>query len=260
MSPHHDTLGNDTLSNGNGDGKGTGNGEALPSAGIVHPRAVRVRLSAASRIEDDAVLRVSPVGGSVWMPNATVGRGPLGGVATPDVAVAHAGQDDTGFEDTDVLAQRRTVEVDGVPADVALRAAGSGRYVLTGDGVVTRVVLEDSSPAEGGVRRREVLVDGFRFEVETESERIAALRERAARGRAAAARGGPLEVRAIIPGKVAAVSVVAGDTVIAGQQLLVVEAMKMQNELRAPRDGSIVRVGVAPGESIEVGDLLVVIS
>jgi biotin carboxyl carrier protein len=40
----------------------------------------------------------------------------------------------------------------------------------------------------------------------------------------------------------------------------VVEAMKMQNELRAPRDGNIARVDVAPGVSIEVGDLLVVIS
>jgi biotin carboxyl carrier protein len=57
-----------------------------------------------------------------------------------------------------------------------------------------------------------------------------------------------------------AVSVVTGDAVTAGQQLLVVEAMKMQNELRAPRDGTISRVGVAPGVKIEVGDLLVVIS
>ena len=107
---------------------------------------------------------------------------------------------------------------------------------------------------------REILVDGFRFEVEVESERIAALRERASRGRAASAHGGPLEVRAIIPGKVVSVSVAPGDAVTAGQQLLVVEAMKMQNELRAPRDGTIDRVAAAPGVNIEVGDLLVVIS
>ena len=50
-----------------------------------------------------------------------------------------------------------------------------------------------------------------------------------------------------------------GDVVEAGQQLLVVEAMKMQNELRAPRGGTIDRVGVAEGVNIEVGDLLVVI-
>jgi glutaconyl-CoA decarboxylase len=52
---------------------------------------------------------------------------------------------------------------------------------------------------------------------------------------------------------------VAGDAVVASQQLLVVEAMKMQNELRAPRDGTITRVAVGAGENIEVGDLLLVL-
>ena len=61
------------------------------------------------------------------------------------------------------------------------------------------------------------------------------------------------------PGVVVSVSVVPGDAVVAGQQLLVVEAMKMQNELRAPRDGTITRVGVGAGQTIEVGDLLLVI-
>ncbi len=105
-----------------------------------------------------------------------------------------------------------------------------------------------------------MLVDGFRFEVDVEAERITALRERASRGRASSAHSGPLEVHAIIPGKVVSISVAPGDAVTAGQQLLVVEAMKMQNELRSPRDGTIERVGVAAGVNIEVGDLLVVIS
>ena len=106
---------------------------------------------------------------------------------------------------------------------------------------------------------REVVVEGWRFEVEVESERRAALRERARRGAGAASKGGPVEVRAIIPGRVVAVSVESGDDVDAGQQILVVEAMKMQNELRAPREGTVERVGVAVGDTIEVGDLLVVI-
>ncbi len=54
-------------------------------------------------------------------------------------------------------------------------------------------------------------------------------------------------------------SVAAGDEVVASQQLLVVEAMKMQNELRAPRDGVVSRVAVAPGDTIEIGDLLLVL-
>jgi biotin carboxyl carrier protein len=110
-----------------------------------------------------------------------------------------------------------------------------------------------------GVTRREVVVDGWRFEVDVEPERRAALRERASRDRGEAGHSGPAEVRAIIPGVVVSVDVAAGDEVAAGQELLVVEAMKMQNELRAPRAGTVARVAVGKGATIEVGDLLVVI-
>jgi biotin carboxyl carrier protein len=107
--------------------------------------------------------------------------------------------------------------------------------------------------------RREILVDGWRLDVAVESERRAALREKARRGGSAAGHGGPTEVRAIIPGRVVSVSVVPGDEVIAGQQLLVVEAMKMQNELRAPRAGTVESVAVGEGQTIEVGDVLLVL-
>jgi biotin carboxyl carrier protein len=110
-----------------------------------------------------------------------------------------------------------------------------------------------------GIERLEVLVDGWRFEVEVESAARAALREKARRVRSEAGQDGPAEVRAIIPGVVVAVSVAIGDGVTAGQQLLVVEAMKMQNELRSPRDGVVERVTVGERQTIEVGDLLVVI-
>ena len=108
--------------------------------------------------------------------------------------------------------------------------------------------------------RREVIVDGWRVELEVEPAVRAALRERARRGHEDVAHSGPTEVHAIIPGVVVSVSVTAGDAVTAGQQLLVVEAMKMQNELRAPRDGTIDRVAVGAGRTIEVGDLLLVMS
>ena len=54
-------------------------------------------------------------------------------------------------------------------------------------------------------------------------------------------------------------NVASGDAVTAGQQLLVLEAMKMQNEFRAPREGIVDRVAVAVGETVEIGDLLLVI-
>jgi biotin carboxyl carrier protein len=108
--------------------------------------------------------------------------------------------------------------------------------------------------------RSAVLVGGWHIEVVVESEQLAALREKARRGAGLAGHGGPTEVRAIIPGRVVAVSVAAGDEVVAGQQLLVVEAMKMQNELRAPRAGTVASLATGTGQTVEVGDLLVVLS
>ena len=124
----------------------------------------------------------------------------------------------------------------------------------------------------GDVRRQpdgrilaEAVVNGWRFELELEDADRAELRARATRGRPAAdgpvagTPGGAADIRAMIPGRVAEVRVTEGDAVVAGQTLLVVEAMKMQNELRAPRDGTVQRVAVAAGETIELGDLLMVL-
>ena len=106
----------------------------------------------------------------------------------------------------------------------------------------------------------EVVLDGWRFEFLVEDEARAALRERASRDRTAAgAAGGPLEIRAIIPGRIVSVAVAPGDTVEAGQTLLAVEAMKMQNELRAPRAGTVTRVPAGEGTTVDVGDVLVVL-
>jgi len=106
----------------------------------------------------------------------------------------------------------------------------------------------------------EVVVDGWRFELLVEDEGRAALRERASRDRTAAATaGGPLEIRAIIPGRIVSVAVAPGDAVVAGQTLLAVEAMKMQNELRSPRAGTVTRVPVGAGSTVELGDVLVVL-
>jgi biotin carboxyl carrier protein len=117
--------------------------------------------------------------------------------------------------------------------------------------------LRQADPS--GPRLVEVVVDGWRFELEVEPAGRAALRDRASRDRAAKAHGVGAEVRAIIPGRVVAVSVAPGDPVSAGQQLLVVEAMKMQNEVRTPLAGIVERLLVAEGQTIEPGDLLVVI-
>jgi biotin carboxyl carrier protein len=101
------------------------------------------------------------------------------------------------------------------------------------------------------------VVDGWRFEVAVEDARRADLREKAAR---AAREHSPVisaGLRAQIPGRVTKVWVEAGEEVEAGQRLLAVEAMKMENELRAPRAGTVETVHVVPGQTVERNDPLV---
>lgn len=120
-----------------------------------------------------------------------------------------------------------------------------------------------------------ILLDGRAFEVRVEphahglrihagGEEFSAevLDPRAWRAR----RGGVLEAEgrqqiiAPMPGKVVRVLVRAGDAVEAGQGLLVVEAMKMQNEVRAPKSGTVERLLVAEGQAVNAGDLLAIVS
>ena len=75
----------------------------------------------------------------------------------------------------------------------------------------------------------------------------------------AAAGSGPLRIAAPMPGKVVRVLVKAGDRVRARQAVIVVEAMKMENELRADRDGTVAEIHTREGMSVEAGALLVVI-
>src|SRR5207302_65535 len=67
------------------------------------------------------------------------------------------------------------------------------------------------------------------------------------------------EVRAAMPGKVVAVLIEAGAAVTRGQGLLVIEAMKMENEVVAPRDGTVQEIRVQPGQAVEAGELLAVV-
>ena len=79
-------------------------------------------------------------------------------------------------------------------------------------------------------------------------------------------RGGSVEaegrqqVLAPMPGKIVRVLVGAGDSVRAGQGLQVVEAMKMQNEIRAPKSGTIDRVRVVEGQTVNAGEVVAIIS
>ncbi len=111
-----------------------------------------------------------------------------------------------------------------------------------------------------GRRTVEVTVGGWRYEFEVEAEARATLRERATRPRPGVGQSGDhLEIRAIMPGRIVSIAVGAGEEVEVGQTLLVVEAMKMQNDLRAPRAGIVHSITVAAGSPVELGDILAVL-
>ena len=115
---------------------------------------------------------------------------------------------------------------------------------------VYRVVAEKRE----GRGRYTLWVDGYRFETEALDERTRAIRDTSA---ATAAPAGPAPVRAPMPGLIVRVSVNVGDTVEAGQGVVVMEAMKMENELRATAAGRVKSVEVVPGATVEKGALLV---
>ena len=104
-----------------------------------------------------------------------------------------------------------------------------------------------------GVRRHEVTVDGWVFRVAVEDEARARLRERAGQGSRAVASSGVDIVSARIPGRVVRLWVAEGDTVESGQRLLAIEAMKMENEVRAVRAGTVESIRVAVGSGVELG-------
>ncbi|MFN2567873.1 MAG: biotin/lipoyl-containing protein [Gemmatimonadaceae bacterium] len=102
--------------------------------------------------------------------------------------------------------------------------------------------------------RYTIELGGFRFDVEALDERTRAIRELAG---APARLAGPSTLAAPMPGLVVRVLVQPGDSVQPGQGVVVIEAMKMENELRAISAGVVRRVAVTPGSAVEKGALLV---
>jgi len=132
------------------------------------------------------------------------------------------------------------VTVAGRVLDVQVEPVGPGTFLFRqGDHRETFHCVRDGDAVHLFWRGRV-----YRLEEETE-------RSRASHRHA----GGGLE--APMPGKVIAVKVAPGDTVVKGDELLVVEAMKMENAIRAPRDGRVKSVSARVGDMVSPGVVLV---
>ena len=105
------------------------------------------------------------------------------------------------------------------------------------------------------MKKYKVNVNGTAYEVEIE-EMIGAPAAAPVAAAPAAPAGAGERVAAPMPGNILAVNVAAGDMVKKGQVLMVLEAMKMENEIMAPQDGKVTSVAVTKGAAVESGALL----
>lgn len=146
------------------------------------------------------------------------------------------------------------IEVDGNPVTAHLEEVeGTPIYLLTIGGTLHRLAIVRRE----GRGQYSIWTDDNRFEVEALDERRRAIREMT--GRSAAATG-PAALVAPMPGLVVRVNVQPGDEVQPGQPLVVIEAMKMENELRATVAGTVSAVRFQPGSVVEKGAVLVELS
>ncbi len=156
----------------------------------------------------------------------------------------------SGSREHEVHVQREDglyrVVVDGAVHEVDARVVEGGVYSLLWGGWSYEVLVEQQEPGRYLVRQGTALRT---VEVrESGTAPAGALPRRAA---------GPEAVVAVMPGKVVRVLVRPGDVVEAGQGLVVLEAMKMENEVTSPRAGKVTSVAVEPGQAVEAGALLV---
>ena len=188
----------------------------------------------------------------------------------PEIAVLHTPAG-IGFGDTMTF----EIDVNGRTRSVSIERTGNhDRFRVTVDGKTTLVDVQRSSDYGLSLLFPENGQDGVRISLApgiVPGELLAYLAGRTApvivngrrTGRAGADTGagadGEQKITAPMPGRVVRVLVAPGDDVEARQPVVVVEAMKMENELRSPKAGRIKDVAVSPGASVEAGRVLVVV-
>lgn len=148
--------------------------------------------------------------------------------------------------------ERVSAQVDERRYELAAREVAPGVYLFNVDGHVYECRVEHTS----GTQRltSEVHVGNQVYEVKLiNPKRLRGV------GNADVNASGRVELKASMPGKVVRVLVEPGIQVKAGDGLVVVEAMKMQNEMKSPKDGTIVAIHTAAGATVNAGDVLVIV-
>ena len=155
-----------------------------------------------------------------------------------------------GQETTEVSVDGDSVTVGAEPLRAhADQVDGTPLTLITVGDEVHRVF------ARTGERKGEyvLVIDGYRVIVEAIDERTKVIRDMSG---TASRPSGPANLRAPMPGLIVRIAVKEGDAVRPGQGLVVMEAMKMENELRATAAGVVRRVLVSPGSAVEKGAML----
>jgi len=145
--------------------------------------------------------------------------------------------------------RRLTGSIDGRPVEADALEVGSGVYSILLDGSAFEVQVE---PSAAGLT---ITAGGRRVPA-----RVVDPRQWQGRRGAAAEAEGRQQILAPMPGKVVRILVAQGEKVDAGRGLLVVEAMKMQNEIRSPKTGTLERLAVEEGQAVNAGDVLAIVS
>ncbi|TAM52995.1 MAG: biotin/lipoyl-binding protein [Acidobacteria bacterium] len=161
------------------------------------------------------------------------------------------------------------LERDGRRLEVAARRL-DGTWEVTVDGTPYRVDMLPLHPGldalfcpDGralGVASQRLGRDHFRVAVAQRQFEVRLRDPLDRETNGAAVHTGPHELRAPIPGRVVSVAVAEGEEVTAGQPLVILEAMKMENQICAEGPGRVERVLVAPGVTVEGGQILVVVA
>jgi len=143
------------------------------------------------------------------------------------------------------------IEVDGEPITAHLEeVAGTPIFLFNAGGTLHRLAVQ-----RGETRGQySIWSDAHRFQVEALDERRRTIRDMAG---AAAVASGPAPLVAPMPGLIVRVNAKPGDVVQPGQPLVVMEAMKMENELRSSSAGTVKSIAVQPGAAVEKGAVLV---